>query len=373
MCCSRSSRPCSTRRLMDRQSVTGVDDSRALRPAQSSAAQRRLEQSRAESGPDVDYMAAMQCKPPTLLAAPSPRPPPLQYHHHQNRNAGRHTFDPAVRKACVGSGPITKSLASPCPLTPALGVAHPVPVPVPTHKKWHHFLDKRDERLPLLHIGPCYHARQSRYYRQYSDLSCSLSRLPDWALGPMARCSAIVPILSIRHEPPRLPLGRWSPPRGWLLVGGQSDSMCCDTVPWVICLCPVLLSNVSKHRLGPSLSCRRHPPPRASGHVLRCHPPPPGPISSIWSICPPQPLREITHSTAHHTRETTGGPAWGRWTTHTEERAALGSYSRGQAVSGRAQTAMLPRARAQKSLRSPPDLNATCLPATAPQQSAAEH
>ena len=110
-----------------------------------------------------------------------------------------------------------------------------------THKKWHHFLVKRDERLPLLHVGPCYHARQSRYYRQYSDLSCSLSRLPDWALGPMARCSAIVPILSIRHEPPRLPLGRGSPPRGWLLVGGQSHGMCCDTVPWVICLCPVLV------------------------------------------------------------------------------------------------------------------------------------
>lgn len=146
------------------------------------------------------------------------------------------------------------------------------------HKKWHHFLVKRDERLALLHDGPCYHARQSRYYRQYSDLSCSLSRLPDWALGPMARCSAIVPIWSIRHEPPRLPLGRGSPPRGWLSVGGQSDSMCCDTVPSVICLCPVLLSSVSKHPLGASLSCRRHPPPRACGHVLRlrCHPPPPG-------------------------------------------------------------------------------------------------
>lgn len=138
-----------------------------------------------------------------------------------------------------------------------------------THKKWHHFLVKRDERLPLLHIGPCYHARQSRYYRQYSDLSCSLSRLPDWALGPMARCSAMIPISSIRHEPPRLPLGRGSPPRGWLLVGGQSHSRCCDTVPWVICLCPVLVIQRLETSAGdrPSLSCRRHPPPRASGRV----------------------------------------------------------------------------------------------------------
>lgn len=284
----------------------------------------------------------MQCKPPTLLTTPSSSPPPLppppsplQYHHHHiNRNAGRHTFDPAVRKACVGSGPITTSLAGPCPLTPALGVAHPVPMPVPTHKKWHHFLVKRDERLPLLHIGPCYHARQSRYYRQYSDLSCSLSRLPDWALGPMARCSAIVPILSIRHEPPRLPLGRWSPPRGWLLVGGQSDSMRCDTVPWVICLWPVLLSNVSKHRLGTSLSRRRHPPPRAGGHGPALSP------SSTWAH-----LAHLAHlpaptSARDHAHE--GDDRGDGVGTRTTQRAALGSWSRGQAGSGRAQTAMLP-------------------------------
>lgn len=228
-----------------------------------------------------------------------------------------------------------------------------------THKKWHHFLVKRDERLPLLHIGPCYHARQSRYYRQYSDLSCSLSRLPDWALGPMARCSAIVPISSIRHEPPRLPLGRWSPPRGWLLVGGQSDSMRCDTVPWAICLRPVLLSNVSKHRLGTSLSCRRHPPPRASGHVLRCHPPPLGPISHIWSICQPQPPREITHR-----RETTGKASWGR-ERHSRLPSGLGRAGKPSPAEPR-QPCCVELGR-RKSLRSPPDLNATCLPATAPQ------
>lgn len=115
----------------------------------------------------LHYMGAMQCRPPILLTTPSaaaPPPPPLhhQHHHHRhhhhyhylNRNAGRHTFDPAVRKACVGSGPITTSLAGPCPLKPALCVAYPLPLPVPTHKKWHHFLVKRDERLPLLHIGP---------------------------------------------------------------------------------------------------------------------------------------------------------------------------------------------------------------------------
>lgn len=203
-----------------------------------------------------------------------------------------------------------------------------------THKKWHHFLVKRDERLPLLHIGPCYHARQSRYYRQYSDLSCSLSRLPDWALGPMARCSAIVPILSIRHEPPRLPLGRWSPPRGWLLVGGQSDSMRCDTVPWVICLCSVLLSNVSKHRLGTSLSCRRHPPPRAGAHALRCHPPPPG-AHLVHLAHLPAPASARDHAHEGHDR----GHGVGTGTT---QRSHPRSWSRGHTVSGRAQTAMLP-------------------------------
>lgn len=310
-----------------------ADDGRALHHAQS------REQIRAEPDPDVDYMAAdaMQAALPppscntiiilttTTIAVPPPHQSKCRQTHLRsscqkgvrrvgsNYHAAGRPLSPDARP---GRGPSSANASA-------------------THKKWHHFLVKRDERLPLLHIGPCYHARQSRYYRQYSDLSCSLSRLPDWALGPMARCSAIVPISSIRHEPPRLPLGRWSPPRGWLLVGGQSDSMRCDTVPWVICLCPILLSNVSKHRLGSLLSCRRHPPPRAGGHLLRCHPPPPGPISSIWSICPPQTPREITHS-----REATGGD--GRGDGNDTRGLPLGSWSRGQAVSGRAQTAMLP-------------------------------
>lgn len=203
-----------------------------------------------------------------------------------------------------------------------------------THKKWHHFLVKRDERLPLLHIGPCYHARQSRYYRQYSDLSCSLSRLPDWALGPMARCSAIVPILSIRHEPPCLPLGRWSPPRGWLLVGGQSDSMRCDTVPRVICLCPVRFSNVSKHQLGTSLSLSSSPT-AACGWARPALSP-----SSTWAhlvhlVHLPAPASARDHAQEGDDRESAVGTA-------TTQKAALGSWSRGQAISGRAQTAMLP-------------------------------
>lgn len=316
------------RRLMDGQSVSIA----------SCAVLRRAAQRSAGSGPDVDYMHgsnAMQVAHPsyntiittttTTIAVP---PPPHQSKCRQTHL--RSSCQKGVRR--VGSNYHVAGR----PLSPGArpGRGPSTANASATHKKWHHFLVKRDERLPLLHIGPCYHARQSRYYRQYSDLSCSLSRLPDWALGPMARCSAIVPILSIRHEPPGLPLGRWSPPRGWLLVGGQSDSMRSDTVPWVICLCPVLLSNVSKHRLGTSLSCRRHPPPRAGAHALRCHPPPPGPISSISLICPPQPPREITH-----TRDTTGDTAWGR---ERHREATLGPWSRRHTVSGRAQTAMLP-------------------------------
>lgn len=247
----------------------------------------------------LHYMAAMQCKPPTLLTTPSsppasPPPPPPQSKCRQTHL--RSSCQKGVRR--VGFN----YLVAGRPLSPeARPVCGPFSAnPSATHKKWHHFLVKRDERLPLLHIGPCYHARQSRYYRQYSDLSCSLSRLPDWALGPMARCSAIVPIC-VHSTRAASSATRPRVATSWLAISGRTVSQQVlrhGAVGDLPLSCPGYAASRNIGWAPPSLSHRRHPPPRAGEPVLRCHPPPPGPISSI---CPPQPPRQITHI-----RETTG-------------------------------------------------------------------
>lgn len=136
----------------------------------------------------MDYRATMQCKPPTIptptipttttITTTAPPPPPLhplcsQTHLRSSCQRGVHRVGSNYHVAGQPPVPWHPPWAWPSSANASA-----------THKKWHHFLVKRDERLPLLHIGPCYHARQSRYYRQYSDLSCSLSPAPRLGPGP---------------------------------------------------------------------------------------------------------------------------------------------------------------------------------------------
>lgn len=172
------------------QAVTGwlTDEHCILRSAES-----RAEQSRVGPRCRLHGSNAMQAALP---------PPFLRHHHHPHHHHHCSTTTTSIEmqadtpsiqlseRRASGWVQLPRLLAGPCPLTPALGVAHPVPMPVPPTKNGTTFLSRemRDYRscisAPAIMLGN----RDTIDSTAISPAHC-----PGSQIGPWARWHAVRP------------------------------------------------------------------------------------------------------------------------------------------------------------------------------------